>query len=310
MKKYAITFPGQGSQSVGMMAKFDPSKTISDTFEEASQIIGVNLWDMITIDNDAINQTVNTQPIMLTAGVAVWRLIKENNFPDPEFIAGHSLGEFTGLVAAEVITFNDAIKIVKKRAELMQQAVPNNSGAMAAILGLDDQLVIDICNALSGEKIIEAVNFNSPGQVVIAGHRTLIELSLEKFKEAGAKRALLLPVSVPSHCQLMKDASEQFFMYLNDFNFNIPKIKIIHNVDVMPHSSADDIKNILARQLYNPVQCTKTIQYLFSQGINVYVEGGPGKILMGLNKRIISDCMHYGLDSADATSQFLSEAII
>ncbi|MDA1339065.1 MAG: ACP S-malonyltransferase [Proteobacteria bacterium] len=310
MKKYAMLFPGQGSQSIGMMAKFGSEKVIKKTFDEASAIIGNDLWKIISVDNNEINQTVNTQPIMLAAGIAIWRLLKERDIDDPVFIAGHSLGEFTALVAAGVMTFEDAVKIVAKRAQLMQEAVPNNKGAMAAILGLDDQTVIRICNELNGEEIIEAVNFNSPGQVVIAGHKSIIDNSLEKFKEAGAKRALLLPVSVPSHCQLMKPAAEEFLVYLKDFNFNVPMIKVIHNVDVMSHQSIEDIKDCLAKQLYNPVQWTRTIQKLYDEGTDTFVEGGPGRVLMGLNKRIVNDCAHYSLDSSESTTQFVSEIII
>jgi len=307
MKKYVITFPGQGSQSVGMMTKFESLNIIRSTFEEASEIVGDDLWAMITTENDKINQTINTQPIMLAAGVSTWRTLKKNGADDPAYVAGHSLGEFTALVVAGVISFEEALKIVRKRAKLMQESVPGNTGAMAAILGLDDETVIQICNNLNGKNVIEAVNFNSPGQVVVAGHRSIIEMSLEKFKEAGAKRALILPVSVPSHCQLMKPASVEFLDYLNGFIFNPPKIPIIHNVDVTSHSSDDKIKNALSMQLYNPVQWTGTIKYLFEKKMNIFVEGGPGRVLMGLNKRIVTEASHYSLDGVEATEKFLLE---
>jgi [acyl-carrier-protein] S-malonyltransferase len=307
MKNYVITFPGQGSQSFGMMAKFEPFDCIKATFEEASDVIGDDLWAMITSENDKINQTINTQPIMLAAGLSIWRALKQNGAHDPAYLAGHSLGEFTALVVAGVISFEDALKIVRKRAELMQEAVPVNMGAMAAILGLDDEAVIKICNELNGENVLEAVNFNSPGQVVIAGHRSAIEMSLEKFKEAGAKRALILPVSVPSHCRLMKPASVEFLNYLGNFIFNSPKIPIIHNVDVTSHTSADNIKHALSMQLYNPVQWTRTIKYLSDKRMSIFVEGGPGRVLMGLNKRIATEANHYSLDSIEVMEKFLSE---
>jgi [acyl-carrier-protein] S-malonyltransferase len=307
MKNYVITFPGQGSQSIGMMTKFESLDIIKSTFEEASDIVGDDLWAMITSENDKINQTINTQPIMLATGLSTWRALKENGADDPEYVAGHSLGEFTALVVAGVTTFEDALKIVRKRAELMQEAVPGNTGAMAAILGLDDGAVIKICNDLNGENVIEAVNFNSPGQVVVAGHRSIIEISLEKFKEAGARRALILPVSVPSHCRLMKSASVEFLDYLGDFVFNPPKIPIIHNVDVTSHTSADNIKHALSMQLYNPVQWTRTIKYLSDKKMSIFVEGGPGRVLMGLNKRIVTEASHYSLDGIEATEKFLSE---
>jgi len=307
MKNYVITFPGQGSQSIGMMTKFESLDIIKSTFEEASDIVGDDLWAMITSENDKINQTINTQPIMLATGLSTWRALKENGADDPEYVAGHSLGEFTALVVAGVTTFEDALKIVRKRAELMQEAVPGNTGAMAAILGLDDGAVIKICNDLNGENVIEAVNFNSPGQVVVAGHRSIIEISLEKFKEAGARRALILPVSVPSHCRLMKSASVEFLDYLGDFVFNPPKIPIIHNVDVASYISGHNIKNALSMQLYNPIQWTRTIKYLSEKKMNIFVEGGPGRVLMGLNKRIVTEASHYSLDGIEAMENFLSE---
>ena len=190
---------------------------------------------------------------------------------------------------------------------LMQEAVPGNIGAMAAILGLDDETVIQICNDLNGKNVIEAVNFNSPGQVVVAGHRSIIEISLEKFKEAGARRALILPVSVPSHCRLMKSASVEFLDYLGDFVFNPPKIPIIHNVDVASYISGHNIKNALSMQLYNPIQWTRTIKYLSEKKMNIFVEGGPGRVLMGLNKRIVTEASHYSLDGIEAMENFLSE---
>tara|TARA_B110000008_G_scaffold34906_1_gene31078 strand:+ start:5465 stop:6397 length:933 start_codon:yes stop_codon:yes gene_type:complete len=307
MKNYVITFPGQGSQSVGMMSKFESLDIIKSTFKEASNIVGEDLWKMVTKANDKINQTINTQPIMLAAGFSTWLALKENGAHDPTYVAGHSLGEFTALVVAGVISFEDGIKIVRKRSELMQESAPENIGAMAAILGLDDEVVIQVCNDLNGENVIEAVNFNSPGQVVIAGHKSIIESSLDKFKAAGAKRALILPVSVPSHCRLMKAASVEFSDYLGNFNFNLPIIPIIHNVDATPQKTVDNIKNILSMQLYNPVQWTRTIKYLSDKKMNIFVEGGPGKVLMGLNKRSANAASHYSLDGIETIENFVSE---
>jgi len=214
MSKYIITFPGQGSQSIGMMNSLSHIPIIQDTFTEASEILNKDFLTMASSENQEINQTVNTQPLMLTAGVATWRYLQEKNLASPSFIAGHSLGEFTALVASNSLTFNDALKVVKKRAELMQNAVPEGKGAMAAIIGLEDQKVIEICNKEQGDEVLEAVNFNSPGQVVIAGTKSTLEKSLQSFIDAGAKRALLLPVSVPSHCKLMLPASILFGDYL------------------------------------------------------------------------------------------------
>ena len=307
MKNYVITFPGQGSQSVGMMKKFESLNIIKESFGEASDLVGDDLWGMVSKENDKINQTVNTQPIMLVAGVSVWRVLKNNGATDPMYFAGHSLGEFTALVTSGVITFEDALKIVCKRAKLMQDAVPGNEGAMAAIIGLEDETVIEICNDLNDEYVLEAVNFNSPGQVVIAGHRSIIESSLEKFKDAGAKRVLILPVSVPSHCCLMKAAADEFLDFLGGFTFNKPKIPIIHNVDVTTHNLDTEIKNALSMQLHKPVQWTKTIKYFSEKKMNIFVEAGPGRVLMGLNKRIIKDGSHYSLDGIEAIENFLSE---
>ena len=205
MTDFIALFPGQGSQSIGMMQNLATSRLVKKTFDEASDILNTNFWDMVNVENTDINQTINTQPLMLAAGIATWRVLKENNINDPSFAAGHSLGEFSALVAAKVFTFESGLHIVKKRAELMQNAVPSDKGAMAAILGLKDSEVINICNNLKEKGVIEAVNFNSPGQVVVAGEKKLVDSSLEIFKAAGAKRAIVLPVSVPSHCSLMKE---------------------------------------------------------------------------------------------------------
>jgi len=310
MKKYAITFPGQGSQSVGMFSQFNNNDLIQKTFKQASDVLSVDLWNMVNNENESINHTVNTQPIMLCAGYATEQILKSEGIESPSFYAGHSLGEITALVCSDVISFEDGLKIVKKRAELMQSAVPEGVGAMAAILGLDDETVKTICVENSGDLIIEAVNFNSPGQVVVAGHKTLIEQLIDKFKQAGAKRALLLPVSVPSHCALMKHAANGFENFLNQFNFNSPLIPVVHNVDAASNSGTEDIKKAIVKQLYSPVQWTKTIDYLSDQGVDCYIEAGPGKVLMGLNRRINKEAMHFSIDSMDAIQSLKNDYLI
>ena len=310
MKKYAITFPGQGSQSVGMFNQFNNNDFIQKIFKVASDVLSVDLWSMVNNENESINHTVNTQPIMLCAGYATEQILKDEGIDNPSFYAGHSLGEITALVCSNVISFEDGLKIVKKRAELMQSAVPEGVGAMAAILGLDDEAVKTICVENSGDLIIEAVNFNSPGQVVVAGHKALIEQLIDKFKQAGAKRALLLPVSVPSHCALMKDAANDFENFLNQFNFNNPLIPVVHNVDAASKSGTEDIKKAIVKQLYSPVQWTKTIDYLSDEGVDCFIEAGPGKVLMGLNRRINKEAMNFSIDSMDAIQSLKNDYLI
>jgi len=305
MSKYIITFPGQGSQSIGMMNSLSHIPIIQDTFTEASEILNKDFLTMASSENQEINQTVNTQPLMLTAGVATWRYLQEKNLASPSFIAGHSLGEFTALVASNSLTFNDALKVVKKRAELMQNAVPEGKGAMAAIIGLEDQKVIEICNKEQGNEVLEAVNFNSPGQVVIAGTKSTLEKSLQSFIDAGAKRALLLPVSVPSHCKLMLPASILFGDYLKKIVFNLPKIPIIQNYEAMHYNEIEKIKSALVRQIFNPVRWTETIKLLSAEGINLFIEAGPGKVLTGLNRRINKEASHVSVVNEEAIGEIL-----
>ena len=305
MSKYIITFPGQGSQSIGMMNGLSHIPIIKKTFTEASEILNKDFWTMTSSENLEINQTVNTQPLMLTAGVATWRYLQENNLDSPSFVAGHSLGEFTALVASNSVTFNDALKVVTKRAELMQNAVPEGEGAMAAIIGLDDQKVIEVCNEEQGNKILEAVNFNSPGQVVIAGTKSTLEKSLQSFKDAGAKRARMLPVSVPSHCKLMQPASILFDDYLKSIVFNLPKFPIIQNYEAMYYNEIEKIKSALVRQIFNPVRWTETIKLLSVDGINLFIEAGPGKVLTGLNRRINKEASHVSVINEEAIGEIL-----
>ena len=286
--KNVLVFPGQGSQSVGMMNGFTSSH-VQDVFNEASDIVGENLFDLIIEDNEKINQTIYTQPVMLVAGYATYQILKSKK-PDLniDYLAGHSLGELTAALVGNVFSFQDAVKIVHKRAQLMQDAVPPGEGAMAAILGLDDHVVEAICLGHQIKGVIEPVNYNSPGQIVIAGEKKLLEDILPEFKEKGAKRALMLPVSVPSHCSMMKEAEIQFADFLNHIAFNDPIVPIIQNVTAKPVTQGNEIKSNLIAQLSSPVQWTDSIRYLESCGIDLIIECGPGKVLTGLNKRIVS----------------------
>jgi [acyl-carrier-protein] S-malonyltransferase len=303
MGKYIITFPGQGSQSIGMMDRLAHIPIVKKTFIEASEVLNKDFWAMTLSENEEINQTINTQPLMLIAGIAIWRYLQENDLASPSFIAGHSLGEFTALVAANSLTFTSALKVVTKRAELMQNAVPENEGGMAAILGLEDEKVVSICEQEQGDGILEAVNFNSPGQVVIAGSKVILEKSLESFKHAGAKRALLLPVSVPSHCKLMEPASILFNNYLNQVDFNMPDFPIIQNFEAINYNNVDKIKLGLVKQLFNPVKWTQTINLLSTKGINLFIEAGPGKVLTGLNKRINKEALHFSISNEEVINE-------
>lgn len=284
----AFIFPGQGSQSVSMLAELAESfPQVQETFAQASDVLGYDLWDLVQNGPESeLNQTDKTQPAMLAAGIAVWRCWQAVSAHRPAFFAGHSLGEYTALVAAEALDFNSAIKLVETRGKLMQQAVPAGEGAMAAILGLEDDVVKEICQQASDQGVVEAVNFNSPGQVVIAGTKPAVEKALEMATEKGAKRALLLPVSVPSHCALMRPAAEQLSQQLDTVTIHSPNITVIHNASVTSSVDPDEIRQLLVKQLYSPVRWVETIEWLASQGVDTLVECGPGKVLAGLSKRI------------------------
>ena len=300
MNKLTFFFPGQGSQLVGMMAGFGDSKIIRDTFVEASDILGVDFWKMATEANDSINETTNTQPIMLIAGVATWRAWQVVANTVPSILAGHSLGEYTALVASGALSFADSLPLVRYRAEVMQSAVPAGVGAMAAILGLDDATVRAVCVEAALNDVLEAVNFNSPGQIVIAGNKAAVERGMELAKIKGAKRALPLPVSVPSHCALMKPAALKLAEYLKDVTMTTPKIPVIHNADVASYDNADKIKDALVRQLYSPVRWVETVQSVYTQGITQAAECGPGKVLAGLTKRIVAELPCVAMTSNEA----------
>ncbi len=285
--KYAIVYPGQGSQSVGMLSDLSTNFSIvKDVFSEASDAINIDLWKLTQEDEDALNQTENTQPAMLAAGYATYKVLANEVDLSAELMAGHSLGEYSALVAAGSLEFFDAVKLVRKRAQLMQSAVPVGSGAMAAILGLDDEQVIEICNQSNSLGVVEAVNFNSPGQVVIAGEKEAINGACEAMKNAGAKRALVLPVSVPSHCSLMTDAAQEFAKSVDMVNFKIGNVDVLHNVDASVADNVNEIKSKLVEQLHKPVLWTASVKKMQQLGIEKIIELGPGKVLAGLTRRI------------------------
>ncbi len=299
--KLAIVFPGQGSQSVGMMNGWGDLPVVRETFSEASAALGQDLWAMAQNGpEDLINATVNTQPLMLAAGVAAWRAWRLGGGHTPEMMAGHSLGEYSALVAAGAITLQDAVPLVRYRAEVMQEAVAEGAGGMAAVLGLDDAGIIAACAEAAQGEVVEAVNFNAPGQVVIAGAKSAVERAVEAAKQRGAKRALLLPVSVPSHCALMKPAAEKLAAYLAKVPVSLPKIPVLHNVDVQVAASAQAIRDALVKQLYHPVRWVETVQAFVSQGATHVLECGPGRVLVGLNKRIAAGVAPFALTDKDA----------
>jgi [acyl-carrier-protein] S-malonyltransferase len=306
MTKSALFFPGQGSQSVGMMAGFDGIAIIKETFNEASDLLGVDFWSMVTEENDLLNQTQHTQPLMLAAGVATWRVYQIMKGETPAFLAGHSLGEYTALVASGAISYADALPLVKFRAEAMQNAVPEGVGAMAAILGLDDATVNAVCIDAAKGEVVTPVNLNSPGQVVIAGNKAAVERAMMLAKEKGAKRAIQLPVSVPSHCELMLPAAKQLAEYLKNVQINAPEIPVLHNADVVAYSDSDKIKDALVRQLHSPVRWVETVQFLHRLQINKTAECGPGKVLAGLTKRIVAEIPCTALVSIDAVVAYKS----
>lgn len=287
----AFIFPGQGSQSIGMMNALAESDTlIQDTFSEASSVLGYDLWELV---NDGpvekLNSTEYTQPAMLTAGVATWRAWLEAGGTAPALMAGHSLGEYTALVCAGVLNFSDAVSLVSDRAHFMQQAVPEGEGAMAAILGLDDDEVTTLCQQNAAGEVLQAVNYNAPGQVVVAGSAAAVGRLVENAKAAGAKRALLLPVSVPSHCALMQPASDRMAERLKQVSISQAQIPVIHNVNVQTASDDDELRQLLARQISEPVRWVETINSMNEKGVSQLIECGPGKVLCGLSKRINRD---------------------
>jgi len=302
MSKLAFVFPGQGSQAIGMLADLAAEHSIIKiTFDEASAALGLDLWALAQNGPEAdLNRTENTQPLLLTAGVAVFRAWQQAGGKVPDYLAGHSLGEYTALVASGVISLADGVRLVAERGRLMQLAVPAGEGAMAAILGLDDEVVRQCCAEAAAAGVVEAVNFNAPGQVVIAGSAAAVAAAIEKLKVAGAKRALPLPVSVPSHCALMKPAAEKLAIYLDAVMFNAPVIPVVQNVDAKIADDAVAIRDGLVRQLYCPVLWVKSVEALSGLGVTRVLECGPGKVLCGLNKRIVKELECASLENAES----------
>lgn len=304
----AMVFPGQGSQSVGMLAALaEACPLVEETFAQASGVLGYDLWERTQKGPaDLLNQTSCTQPAMLTAGVATWRCWKNQTDRLPAMMAGHSLGEYTALVCAGAIEFADAVALVEKRGETMQNAVPEGSGAMAAILGLDDDQVISVCAQAAQGEVVSAVNFNSPGQVVIAGNAAAVERAMDLAKQGGARRTLLLPVSVPSHCSLMQPAAQAFANDLAAISIKPPAVRVLHNVDVAMHDQPDAIRQALSAQLFNPVRWVETVHAMHGAGIATILEMGPGKILAGLNKRIEKSMQGIAVQTAEDIEKALA----
>ncbi|WP_331345806.1 ACP S-malonyltransferase [Cellvibrio sp. UBA7661] len=287
----AFVFPGQGSQKIGMLAELAAEfPIVQQTFAEASAVLGYDLWVLVqTGTQEEINLTECTQPLLLAASVAIWRVWQEKNGAQPVLLAGHSLGEWSALVCAGVVDFKDAVKLVQQRGKFMQEAVPAGQGAMAAIIGLDDGLILDACKKAEQGEVVSAVNFNSPGQVVIAGSVAAVERAIALCKEAGAKRALPLPVSAPFHTDLMRPAAERLAEQINRTQFSVPSIAVVHNVTAATESDPEKIKALMIEQIYSPVRWVECVNNMVAQGITTTLECGPGKVLSGLNKRICAD---------------------
>lgn len=298
----AFVFPGQGSQSLGMLAELGGQYAIvRDTFAEASAALGYDLWALVQEGpEERLNQTDKTQPAILTASIALWRLWQVEGGVQPAYVAGHSLGEYSALVAAGSLAFTDAVKLVERRGQLMQEAVPAGTGGMAAILGLEDADVLAACAEAAQGEVVSAVNFNAPGQVVIAGAAKAVERAIEGCKARGAKRAVALPVSVPSHCELMRPAAERFAESVEAIEWQLPKIALVQNVSAQVPVDLVVLKRDLLAQLYSPVRWVESVQLLAEKGVTDLVECGPGKVLAGLNKRCAKGVTTHNLDSADA----------
>lgn len=297
----AFVFPGQGSQTVGMLAELASLNLIvKSTFAEASEVLGYDLWQLVCEGPaETLNATRQTQPAMLAAGVAAWRFWEAASDVRPGFMAGHSLGEYTALVCSGSLDFKAGIRLVAERARLMQEAVPEGVGAMAAIIGLDDDKLIAVCReASTAEALVIPANFNAPGQVVIAGHATAVAKAGELAKASGAKRVVTLPVSVPSHCPLMKQAATEFRVLVDAVDFIAPTFQVFHNVDVETHTEADAIRSALENQLYGSVRWTETIRKMAKSGVDRFIECGPGQVLAGLNKRIVPDARTQGFSDS------------
>ena len=306
--QFGLVFPGQGSQSVGMMAGYGDSIVVREVFDEASLVLGTDLWQMVAEGPiESINLTVNTQPLMLTADVAIYRLWKSMGGADPTVVAGHSLGEYSAIVAAGALTLADAVPLVKLRAEAMQSAVPAGLGAMAAVMGLDAELVKAACAEVAGAEVVEAVNFNEPAQTVIAGHRAAVERAAEAVKARGAKRALMLPVSAPFHCSLMRPAADALAVALERIDIRCPRIPLINNVDVEALSSAEGVRQSLIRQVAAPVRWVETMNAFERLGVSLVFECGPGKVLSGLVKRCSPNLSGHAMNDVTAMQACLNQ---
>lgn len=305
MSQLAFVFPGQGSQKIGMLAELaDQYPSVKETFDQASDALGYNMWDLIQQgEQEEINLTERTQPILLASSVAIWRLWNEHKGAQPSQMAGHSLGEWSALVCSGVVDFADGLKIVRARGQYMQQAVPVGEGAMAAIIGLDDQAILDACKNSQSQGVVDAVNFNAPGQVVIAGSSAAVEAAMDLCKEAGAKRALPLPVSAPFHTSLMKPAADNLADLVNSVSFSAPQVPVIHNVHAQTESDPEVIKALMLEQIYSPVKWVDCVKQLKNNGATTLVECGPGKVLSGLTKRIDREISSLSTDNvADYTA--------
>ncbi len=308
-QQLAFVFPGQGSQKVGMLAAIAAtSPVVEQTFAEASEALGYDLWALAQNGpQEQQNLTERTQPLLLTASVALWRLWQQRSDVRPVLLAGHSLGEFSALVCAGSLAFADAVKLVRARGQFMQTAVPVGEGSMAAVLGMEDQQIVDICaEASAAGGVVEAVNFNSPGQVVIAGNVAAVDRAIERLKEAGCKRAMPLPVSAPFHTSLMRPAGEQLAQALAGIELKAPVIPVVHNVHAQTETDPDRIRELLIQQISSPVKWTGCVQYMVQQGIATTVECGPGRVLGGLNKRVEKSLTAFGIDDVDGLEQTLT----
>lgn len=309
MSKFAMVFPGQGSQTVGMLADLAAQfPIVEQTFAEASDALGYDLWKLVQEGPaEELNKTWQTQPALLAASVAIYRVWQQENGAQPAMMAGHSLGEYSALVCAGVLDFKQAIRLVELRGKLMQEAVPAGTGAMSAIIGLDNDAIAKACEESALGEVVSPVNFNSPGQVVIAGNKDAVERAGAACKAAGAKRALPLPVSVPSHCALMKPAADKLAIALQGIAFNAPQFPVVNNVDVKAETSPDAIRDALVRQLYSPVRWSESVEFMAGEGIEYLLEVGPGKVLTGLTKRIVDTMTAAAINDAASVSAALAQ---
>lgn len=312
MQQLAFVFPGQGSQKVGMLAELAAiCPQVKDSFAEASEALGYDLWQLVQDGpQEKLNLTEYTQPMLLAASVAAWRVWQSRTAVQPAWLAGHSLGEFSALVCAGVLGFTDAVCLVRNRGRYMQSAVPVGQGAMAAIIGLDDAAIIEACAAAAAGEVVSAVNFNAPGQVVIAGHAAAVERAMANCKAAGAKRALPLPVSAPFHTALMRPAGEQLAADIEALTFAAPRIPVVHNVHARPECDPAKIKRLLVEQIYSPVRWVECVQFMVAQGVTLTVECGAGKVLSGLNKRIAPALVCQATETPADTEQALAAVMM